>query len=281
MINITKSQINFSDKEVKEFEKRFNKKAMTKKKEPTIAFQKYLLGLNSKRVKKTVVMLENAHDINNPNRTINKSYEVQLTESELDDTLNDLIKKAQKKKITELEKQEYQKKISDILTKDIESENIPMVNNIEGNDVNAQEHLLDTSENYIGYVYFFWSAESMNFKIIGLRTINPLFEFANVKQTFYLIKAGMITNDKPIYFCFDKFPYSISFDIKDDMLILSEKFIREGLTSDIFYYMEKNKNYIRIYGFNKIPFRVWITILAFFLFALMLEYVIIFSFFLP
>jgi hypothetical protein len=119
----------------------------------------------------------------------------------------------------------------------------------------------------------------MNFKIIGLHSINALFEFVNVKQTFYLIKPAMITNDKPIYFCVDKIPYSLSFEIKDDMVKLTNNFITDGTTSDIFYFMEKNKNYIRIYGFNKIPLRIWLMFICIGITTHTIHYLVQFSIF--
>lgn len=268
----------FDDNDIKAFEKKYKLKALKKNKEPSKQFIKFLLKDDSHTLKKTVVELKNDNEIYSNSKPRNISYEREITKDEFDNVITDLIKEAQLLNNDEKKKQELQLKIKKLLS-EIPNKNINMNTNIEALDINAQNNLLDISENYIAYVYFFWSPETMNFKIIGLHSINPLFEFANIKQTFYLIKPAMITNDTPIYFCFDKIPYSISFDIKDDLVKLTNLFIQEGTTSDIFYYMEKNKTFIRVYGFNKIPLRIWIEFLLIIGFICMLEYIILFNYF--
>jgi hypothetical protein len=265
-------EITFNDNDIKSFEKLYNKKALTKKKKPTKSFIVYLTKDKSHSVNKTIVSLEK--DVST-GKIVNKSYEKSLTYSEFEKEISKLIKKAQNLDLDDLEKEKIQDEIKQLLKDDSKNKVFTMNTNVESNDVNAQDLLVDTSENYLGFIYFFWSADTMNFKIIGLHSINPLFEFTNVKQTFYLIKPAMITCDKPIYFVFDKIPYSIDFNIKDDMIILTNEFIQKGQTSDIFYFMEKNKTFIRVYGFYKLPLSIYIMILLVIGFICMLEYLII------
>jgi hypothetical protein len=272
---MTEIEVKFNTKDIRLFEKEYKAKALKKdKKTPSLLFLKYLEKDNSKHIRKTVVNLKKV-DLENPNSIENVSYEQELTSNDFDIEIAKLIKKSKRVNISELEKKKVQNQITKLLEAKMDNSNSTMNTNIIANDISAQDKLLNTSENYIGFVYFFWSVDTMNFKIIGLHSINPLFEFVNVKQTFYLIKPAMITNDKPIYFCFDKIPYSIYFNIKDDMITLSKEFIENGTTSDIFYYMEKNKNYIRVYGFNKIPMRIWIMVLLIIGFIMMLEFLVL------
>jgi hypothetical protein len=265
-------EIKFDDNDIKTFESLYNRKALTKKRKPTKLFITYLTKDKSHSINKTVVSLEK--DVST-GKIVNKSYEKSLTYTEFEKEISELIKKAQNLDLDDIEKEKIQDEIKQLLKDDSKDKVFTMNTNVESNDVNAQDLLVDTSENYLGFVYFFWSADTMNFKIIGLHSINPLFEFTNVKQTFYLIKPAMITCDKPIYFVFDKIPYSIDFNIKDDMIVLTNEFIKNGQTSDIFYFMEKNKTFIRVYGFNKIPFRIYIMIILVIGFICMLEYLII------
>lgn len=263
--------LSYDDNDVKTFEQLYKKKALNKQKKPSKVFISYLAKDKSHLVKKTVVSLEK--DIST-NKIVNNSFEKVLNHNEFEKEISELIKKAQNIDISDKEKEKLQNDIKKLLSDNSKSNAFTMNTNIESNDINAQDLLIDTSENYLGFVYFFWSAETMNFKIIGLHSINPLFEFTNVKQTFYLIKPAMITCDKPIYFCFDKIPYSINFNIKDDMISLTNMFIEKGQTSDIFYFMEKNKTFIRVYGFNKLPLRVYLQILLIIGFLQMLQYLI-------
>lgn len=266
--------IEYSKQDIDNFEKKYKLKALKKDKNPSKQFVKWLTKDDSHVVKKTVVELKSSNDMYNNSKIENMSYEQELNKDDFEKTISNIITEAQSLRNDDSKKQELQDRIKKMLYANLDNKNLTMNTNVNALDVSAQDNLLDTSENYIGYVYFFWSAETMNFKIIGLHSINPLFEFVNVKQTFYLIKPAMITNDTPIYFCFDKIPYSISFEIKDDMVKLTNYFIMESETSDIFYYMEKNKTFIRVYGFNKIPLRIWIEFILVIAFICMLEYVI-------
>jgi len=268
--------VEYNNNDIKTFESLYKSKALKKDKKPSKLFLKWLIKDDSHIVKKTVVKLEN-NDLYDNKKVNNISYEVSINKTEFDKTISNLIAESEKFRNNDSKKQEIQQKIKDLLYENLDNDNLQMNTNINALDVSAQDNLLNTSENYLAYVYFFWSPETMNFKIIGLHSINPLFEFVNVKQTFYLIKPAMITNDTPIYFCFDKIPYSVSFVIKDDLIKLTDYFIENGTTSDIFYYMEKNKTFIRVYGFNKIPLRIWIEFLLAMGFLLMLEYIVLFN----
>jgi len=272
--------IEYTKKDIDNFEQKYKLQAIKKDKTPSKSFLKWLTRDDSHVVKKTVVKLENENELYSNSKISNISYEKNLDKNEFDKTIADLIKKAQNLRNDDSTKEKIQEQIKQLLYNNLDNSDLTMNTNIKALDVNKQDRLLDDSENYIAFVYFFWSSETMNFKIIGLHSINPLFEFVNVKQTFYLMKPAMITNDTPIYFCFDKIPYSISFEIKDDMIKLTDHFIMEGTTSDIFYFMEKNKTFIRVYGFNKIPLRIWIEFLLFLGFFGMLEYVILWNYFL-
>lgn len=267
----------FDDNDINEFELKYKLKALNKNKKPSKHFINWLTKDNSHVLKKTVVELEK-DDLYKNSKIKNISYEKALNSNEFEKTIANLITEAQNINNDNNKKQEIQDKIKKLLLENLNNKNLTMNTNLKSLDINAQNDLLDNSENYIAYVYYFWSPETMNFKIIGLHSINALFEFANIKQTFYLIKPAMITNDCPIYFCFDKVPYSISFDIKDDLIKLTTLFLEKGTTSDIFYFMEKNKTFIRVYGFNKLPLSIWIEFILFLGFCLMLEYIIIMSY---
>lgn len=273
--------LDYNSQDIVKYESLYNLKALKKNKEPSKRFIKYLLKDDKKIVKKTVVELESMKTDNNLsefNKVKNISYEKDLNSDDFEKTIGKLIKISKDNSKSEKEREYAIDSIKSLLKENLPND-FTMNTNIKAQDISSQNTLLDTSENYVGFVYFFWSAETMNFKIIGLHSINPIFELVNVKQSFYLIKPAMITNDCPIYFCFDKIPFSISFNIIDDMIELSNYCLLENITSDLFYAMEKNKNYIRVYGFNKIPTRIYIWFLLILSVFGMFEYILLQSIF--
>ena len=144
--------LSFDNNDIKTFEKLYNQKALNRKKKPTKTFITYLTKDDSHFLKKTVVKLEQE---DTTGKIINKSYEKELNHSDFEKEISELIKKVQYIDLTEIERENIQNVIKQLLKDNSKDKIFSMNTNVESNDINAQDLLVDTSENYLGFVYFF------------------------------------------------------------------------------------------------------------------------------
>ena len=150
-------------------------------------------------------------------------------------------------------KEKLQKEIKEILIK--YNKNIYVndsdILKLDFQKITDQNRELQVNLNYVGFVYYFWSASTMNFKIIGLYTLEPIFELMNTKEMYYLDKPTMITNDIPIYWIQKGIPFTIEVRIKEQLLTLNEEIFKNGYNADLIRAMVKSHHWINVYGKEK------------------------------
>lgn len=101
---------------------------------------------------------------------------------------------------------------------------------------------------YIAYIFFFWNIKHMNFRIIGLTEITPLFELRETREMYYLHIPTMSNKGIPIFWLTKGVSLSIELDISNQMDSLITEFKVKGYSPDVIRAMLDSPQFIRIYG---------------------------------
>ena len=174
-------------------------------------------------------------------------------------------------------KEKLQQKIKEILIS--YSQNVYVDNSkilkVETQSIADQNIELQKNLTYVGFVYYFWSASTMNFKIIGLYNLHPIFELLNTKEMYYLDKPTMITNDLPIYWIQKGIPFTIETRIRKQLLELNEEIFKNGYNADLIRAMSKSSHFLNVYGKEKWTVKFISFILVIILSCCLMEYIIL------
>lgn len=174
-------------------------------------------------------------------------------------------------------KEKLQQKIKEILIS--YSQNVYVDNSeilkVETQSIADQNIELQKNLTYVGFVYYFWSASTMNFKIIGLYNLHPIFELLNTKEMYYLDKPTMITNDFPIYWIQKGIPFTIETRIRTQLLELNEEIFKKGYNADLIRAMSKSSHFLNVYGKEKWTVRFISFILVIIMCCCLIEYIIL------
>lgn len=241
-----------------------------------------------KPIKKTVVNLDKTENHNEvlatkeikESKIINLSKTEFLLKSELKKDLvlsginvllNELIKADFKEK--EIVKQKIRELL--LIYNEKNLKNAYDILNIKSiDDIYDQDRSIRTTKDYKAFVYYFWNPENMNFRIIGLHEVNPLFEIMDTKELYFLDKPTMSTLGKPIYWITKGIPFSREIHhIEQEESDLHE-FCMKGYNAAELRAMVDSAQFIRIYGKQRLPFRLIITILAFMIIEALLCHII-------
>lgn len=240
----------------------------------------------NKTNKKTVVSLKNSL---NPNKVIskdfklekhinNKSHEVKIKEaltkdivlSELDKSLTEIIHASHKDSIL------IKRKISELLKiyNERNIKNAYDILNIESlDDIYDQDKGLRFVKDYKAFVYYFWNPENMNYRIIGLRNVNPLFEIIETKELFFLDKPTMSTLGKPVFWLIKGVPLSQKISFSKDYNTMSTQFTVQGYNASQIYAMVKSPLFMSIFGKHQIPLKTYLLFICMEIITILICYI--------
>lgn len=199
---------------------------------------------------------------------INNKNELDLKLKELIESLKFALNKDDKDKI-----ENEIKAILEIYNKSLESYQNP-IQKYETLTIYDQNKDL-MKDDYVGFVYYFWSASTMNFKIIGLKNFYPIFDLINTQEKYYLDKPTMITNDIPIYWIQKGIPFTIETRIKKQLLELNQEVFENGYNADLISAMSKSSHWINVYGKEKWTFKFISFLLTIILCVCLIEYIVL------
>lgn len=212
------------------------------------------------------------------NKEINKEskLDVELLQKQVKREIEPILKEINRTS-DKLKKEKLQQQIKEILIS--YNQNIYVDNSdilrLETQTISDQNQELQKNLTYVGFVYYFWSASTMNFKIIGLYNLNPIFELLNTKEMYYLDKPTMITNDTPIYWIQKGIPFTIETRIRKQLLELNEEIFKHGYNADLIRAMSKSSHFINVYGKEKWTVKFISFILVIILCCGLIEYIIL------
>lgn len=114
---------------------------------------------------------------------------------------------------------------------------------------------------YIGYVFFFWNIKHMNFRIIGLTEITPLFELKETNELYYLHIPTMSNKGIPIFWLTKGISLSIELEVSEQMDSVINDFRIKGYSPDVIRAMLDSPQFIRIYGKQRISARFIVMVI--------------------
>lgn len=195
---------------------------------------------------------------------LEKELTKDLIISQIDSILNDMIKVESEKDI------KYYKEKIRLLLKVYNEKNLKnafdILNIHSIDDIFSQDKSLTrTIKDYKGFVYYFWNSENMNFVIIGLTQVLPLFEVIETQELFFLDKPTMSTKGLPIFWLNKGCPLSQTIKLSTNYKEMSENFTALGYNTAQINAMVKAPLFIRIFGLQKIPLKTWLLICVLFI----------------
>lgn len=186
-------------------------------------------------------------------KLLRKELSKDLIISQIDFILNQMVKESNKQ-----EQKELKEKIR-ILLKVYNEKNLKNaydILNIESlDDIYSQDKGLRFTKDYKAFVYYFWSLETMAFRIIGINQIYPLFEILETQELFFLDKPTMTTLGKPVFWLVKGCPLSQQIVKTKDANEMSNNFTLMGYNSSQIKAMVRSPIFIRIFGLQKLSFK--------------------------
>lgn len=117
------------------------------------------------------------------------------------------------------------------------------------------------NQNYIAYVFYFWSPRNMNFRIIGLTHIYPLLEIVETKEVYYLTNPTLSNGNFPIYWIIKGQTISQTIEYNNDAISMSEQFKLLRLTPEVIKSLVDSVIFMRFFGKTVIPMRFIVIVL--------------------
>jgi len=132
---------------------------------------------------------------------------------------------------------------------------------------------LDKSENYLAIVFFFWSIDTMNFRIIGLTEIIPLLEIIDTRELYYLDVPTLSAYGIPVYIVIKGITCSVNMDFKYNLENSVAEFKAKGISPDVMRAMTDSVQFLKIYGKQRITTQFIVIVVL----LMIIEFFIVFT----
>lgn len=191
----------------------------------------------------------------------------------LEKTIHSIIKKTDMENMND--KKKNMKVISELL-KDYNEQYVKSeyeILKLETQKISDLSKSVANNQNYIAYVFYFWSPRNMNFRIIGLTNIYPLLEIVETREVYYLTNPTLSNGNFPIYWLIKGQTISQTIEYNKDAIEMSEQFKLLRLTPEVIKSLVDSVIFMRFFGKTVIPMRFIVIVVL----SMIIEFFVIFN----
>lgn len=132
------------------------------------------------------------------------------------------------------------------------------IDSLELRDISDQ---LAKSIRYKGIVFYFFNFNHLEFKIIGLTEVKPLFELVNTQELYFLDVPTLTNKGIPIFWIIRGIPISITLEINESISSIIKAFRVAGYNPAEIEALTDSELFIKMLGRHSVPIRFIVIVI--------------------